>query len=119
MVILTSLQTINREESQAERKPPYMVSVNGHWKQPLERTVSSGQKLKSQKSSAHGLTYPHLGLYPEKTVSEKGSGTPSFTTALLPEPRHRTSQMSPDGLKVEEDVYLHTMDCYSVMKNGH
>ena len=84
MVILTSPQTINRGESRAERKPPYTVSVNAHWEQPLERTVSSGQKLKSKKSSAHGLTYPHLGLYPEKTVSEKGTGTPSLTTALLP-----------------------------------
>ena len=33
----------------------------------------------------------------------------------FPEPRHRTSQMSPDGLKAKEDVYIHTMD-YSVMK---
>ena len=45
MVILTSLQTINRGESQVDMKPLYAVSVNGHWKQPLERTVSSGQKL--------------------------------------------------------------------------
>ena len=71
--------------------------------------------LKLQKSSAHGLTYPHLGLYPEKTASEKDTGTPSFTA----EPGHRTSQMSPDRLKVKEDVYIHTMDYYSVMKNGH
>ena len=71
--------------------------------------------LKLQKSSAHGLTYPHLGLYPEKTASEKDTGTPSFTT----EPGHRTSQMSPDRLKVKEDVYIHTMDYYSVMRNGH
>ena len=76
MVIVTSLKTINRGESQAERKPPNMVSVNGHWKQPLEMTVSSGQKLKLQKSSAHGPTYPHLGLYPEETISEKDTGTP-------------------------------------------
>ena len=115
MVILTNLQTINRGESQAGRKPPYAVSVNGCWKQPLERTVSSRQKLKSQKGSARGLTYPHLGLYPKKTTSEKDTGTPSFAT----EPRHRTSQMSPDRLKVKEDVYIHTMDYYSVMKNGH
>ena len=93
MVILTNLQIINAAESRAERKPPYMVSMNGQWKQPLERTVSSGQKLKSQKSSAHGLTYPHLGLYPEKTVSEKGTGTPSLTTALLPRAK---TQNQPD-----------------------
>ena len=84
MVILTSLQTMNRGESQAERNPPYTVSVNVHWKQAIERTVSSGQKLKLPKNSAHGLTYPHLGLCPEKTISEKDTGTPSFTTALLP-----------------------------------
>ena len=75
-----------------ERKPPNMVSVNGHWKQPLERTVSSGQKLKLQKSSAHGLTYPHLGLYPEKTINEKDRGTPPFTTALLPRAKTQNQQ---------------------------
>lgn len=115
MAVLTSLQTVNKGESQAEGRPPQAVSVNGHWKQPLERTVSSGQKLKLQKGSAHGLTYPHLGLYPEKTTSEKDTGTPSFAT----ETGHRTSQMSPGRLKVKEDVYIHTMDYYSVMKNGH
>ena len=75
-----------------ERKPPNMVSVNGHWKQPLEMTVSSGQKLKLQKSSAHGLTYPHLGLYPEKTINEKDRGTPPFTTALLPRAKTQNQQ---------------------------
>ena len=92
MIILTNLQIINATESRAERKPSYMVSVNGHWKQPLERTVSSGQKLKSQKGLAHGLTYPHLGLYPEKTINEKDTGTPSFTIALLPRAKTQNQQ---------------------------
>ena len=82
MVILTNLQIINAAESRTERKPPYMVSVNGQWKQPLERTISLGQKLKSQKGSAHCLTYPHLGLYPEKTINEKDTGTPSLTSNI-------------------------------------
>ena len=93
------------------------------WEPGGEETPLGGQcewtletdPLKLQKSSAHGLTYPHLGLYPEKTASEKDTGTPSFTA----EPGHRTSQMSPDRLKVKEDVYIHTMDYYSVMRNGH
>ena len=37
-------------------------------------------ETKLQKGSARGLTYPHLGQYPEKTASEKDTGTPSFAT---------------------------------------
>ena len=52
----------------------------------IERTASIGQKIKFQESLVHessAMTYPYLGLYPEKTITQKFICTPALTAALL------------------------------------
>ena len=44
MVILTSLQTMNRGESQAERNPPHTVIKTGHRKASLLRPETKASK---------------------------------------------------------------------------
>ena len=52
------------------------VNRNGHWQQSLEKTVSACQE---NKISSTGSDIPTLGVYPEKTIIQEDTYTPTFT----------------------------------------
>ena len=55
-----------------DNKKSNHICQNGHpHKSTNNRTGSTGQEIKFQKCSAHVLTYPHLGLHPEKTIIQR------------------------------------------------
>ena len=62
------------------------------------------RKIRFQERGARDLTYPHLGLYPEKTTIQKDTCTLHSLKHDLLQLRHRTSKVSLDRLKVKEDV---------------
>ena len=88
-----------------DNKKSNHICQNGHpHKSTNNRTASIGQEIKFQKCSARVLTYPHLGLHPEKTIIQRDTCIPTFTAALLPVAKTQNQQDVTHRLKFKKDV---------------
>ena len=60
-----------------------------------------------------------LGIYPEKTVIQKGTGTPMFIAALFTTARTWKQPRCPQRDEWIKNIwYISTMECYSAIKKG-
>ena len=61
---------------------------------------------------------PLLGLYPEKTMTRKDTGTPKFTAALYIIAKTWTQSKCPSAKEWIKMWYTYTMDYYSATKRN-
>ena len=65
----------------------------------------------------YDLAIPLLGMYPEKTIIIKDTGTPMFIAALFTIPRTWKQPRCPlTGEWIKKLWYTYTMEYYSVQK---
>ena len=86
--------------------------------QPLWRTVWRFlKKLKIE--LPYGPAIPLLGIYPEKTITQKESCTPMFTAALFTIARTWQQPKCPSTDEcIKKMWYIYTMEYYSVKKRN-
>ena len=80
-----NLQRVNAREGIEKREPCYTVGGNVNWYSHYGEQC--GDFLKKKKNLGVKLPYdpaiPLLGIYPEKTIIAKDTGTPVFIVALF------------------------------------
>ena len=86
--------------------------------QPLWRTVwRFFKKLKTE--LPYDPAIPLLGIYPEKTIIQKGTCTPMFTAALFTITRSWKQPKCPSTDKwIKKLWYIYTMEYYSAIKRN-
>ena len=84
--------------------------------QPLWRTVWRFLK-KLKLKLPYDPAIPLLGIYPEKTIIQKDTGTPMFTAALFTIARSWKQPKCPSTDKwIKKLWYIYTMEYYSAIK---
>ena len=81
--------------------------------QPLWRTVWRFLK-KLKIDLPYDLAIPLLGIYPEKTIIQKDTCTPTFTAALFTIARSRKQPKCPST----DEWLIYTMEYYSAIKRN-
>ena len=86
--------------------------------QPLCRTV--WRLLKKLKIELpYDPAIPLLGIYPEKTITEKDTCTPMFIAALFTIARSWKQPKCPSTVKwIKKKWYIYTMEYYSAIKRN-
>ena len=84
--------------------------------QPLWRTIRRVlKKLKIE--LPYDLAVPPLGIYPEKTIIKKDTGTPMFIAALFTIARSWKQPKCPSTDEwIKKMWYVHTVEYYSAIK---
>ena len=78
---LKSLQITNVGEGVEKREPSYTLVGNVSWNSHYGKSMVVPQKLKLELLYVPAI--PPLGMYPDKTIIQKDTCTPVFTTALF------------------------------------
>ena len=84
--IIKSLHTINAGDGVEKREPSCITGVcNVSWYSHYGRWygVSLKKKKKTRNKLPYDPTITLLGIYPEETITGKGTHTPMFTAALF------------------------------------
>ena len=77
---------MNAGEGVEKKEPSYTVGDNINWY--IHCGEQYGGSLKNQTELSDDPAIPLLGIYPEKTRTDKDTCTPVFTAALLQKPGH-------------------------------
>ena len=111
------LETINAREGVEKRECPCTVDGNVNWYSHYgEQCVES---LKNGIKLPYDAGIPLLGIYPEKTRTEKDACNPMFITALFTIPRTCKQPRCPSTDEwIKMLWYIHTMEYYSAIKKN-
>ena len=112
-----NLQTIIAGEGVERREPSCIAGENLNWYSHYgEQCVES---LKNGIKLPYDAGIPLLGIYPEKTRTEKDACNPMFITALFTIPRTCKQPRCPSTDEwIKMLWYIHTMEYYSAIKRN-
>ena len=105
-------------ERVCQKGKPLELSWGCKWIRPLWRTVWTVLKTLELKLPYHPET-ALLGIYPEKTITEKDMGIPIFIATLLTIARTWKQPRCPSTEEWIKKCYIYTIENYSAIKGMH